>query len=287
MMNRKKQKRRNAYQYILWLPGILLFSFAIAVPFFLGAKIALTDWDGIARTYHYVGLSNFAKAVQSTAILPPLLNTLKFGLFGTLMNNVAALGLALLVSRRIRGANLFKTIFFIPLCLSTVLVAFMWKYIYREVVSFLFHANNPLGDPALAIPAILLMSVWSTVGINMLIYIAGIKNVPQELYEAALVDGAGTWKRFRCITLPMIVPSFTVCITLTLTSYLREFSLTLSATGGGPANASQTLAIYIYKNFYEFNRAGYAQAVSILFMAILVVIGISVSTFLRRREVEL
>lgn len=282
-----KKAKKEFYKYVLWLPGVLLFGFAIVLPFFMGANIALTDWNGITKEYHYIGLDNFAKAFRNAAILPPLFNTLKFGLFGTLANNLVALGLALLVSRKIKGGNLFKTIFFIPLCLSTVLVAFTWKYIYREVLPFLFGINNPLGDPALAIPAIILMSLWGTVGINMLIYTAGIKNVPGDLYEAAVVDGAGVWKQFTHITLPMIVPSFTVCVTLTLTSYLREFSLTLSSTGGGPAAASETLAIYIYQNFYQFGKAGYAQAVSILFMAVLVVIGLSVSAFFRKREVEL
>lgn len=282
-----KKARKEFYKYALWLPGIVLFGFAIAVPFFMGANIALTDWNGITKDYNYIGFDNFGRALKNAAILPPLLNTLKFGLFGTLTNNVAALGLALLVCRKMRGADLFKTVFFIPLCLSTVLVAFTWKYIYREVVPFVFGMNNPLGDPQLAIPAIILMSVWSTVGINMLIYTAGLKNVPKDLYEAAVVDGASTWKRFCNITLPMIMPSFTVCVTLTLTSYLREFSMTLSSTGGGPAGASETLAIYIYQNFYEFSKAGYAQAVSILFMLVLVLIGLSVSSFFRKKEVEL
>lgn len=282
-----KRFKNNSYKYVLWLPGFVMFSFALIIPFFMGADIAMTDWNGISKTYNYVGLDNFKHAIGNAAILPPLLNTLKFGFFGTLANNTVALGLALLVSRRIRGANVFKTIFFVPVCLSTVLVAFVWKYIYREVFSFIFGINNPLGSPTLAIPAVILMSVWGTVGINMLIYLAAIKNVPIDLYEAAVVDGAGAFRQFCNVTLPMIVPAFTVCITLTLTGYLREFALTLSSTGGGPAGASETLAIYIYQNFYEFSKAGYAQAVSILFMLVLIIIGSTVSSALRKKEVEL
>lgn len=279
--------RKDYYKYILWLPGILVFSFAIVIPFFMGANIALTDWNGVTRTYNYIGIDNFVRAIKNLAIMAPLINTLKYGFFGTIANNVMALGIALLVSRNIKGINTFKTIFFIPVCLSTVLVAFTWKYINREVITLLFGINNPLGDPLLAIPAVIVMSVWSTVGINMLIYLAAIKNVPTDLYEAAVVDGASPFKQFVKITLPMIVPAFTVCITLTLTAYLREFALTLSSTGGGPAGASETLPIYIYQNFYEFSKAGYAQAVSIMFMIVLIIIGSTVSSALRKKEVEL
>ena len=121
----------------------------------------------------------------------------------------------------------------------------------------------------------------------MLIYLSGLKNVPVDLYEAATVDGATGWQRFRKITLPMLMPSFNVCVTLTLTSWLREFGMTLSATQGGPGGASRTISIYIFENLYKFNKAGYGQAVSMLFVVFLVLIGTSVSSFFRKREVEL
>lgn len=285
MINQKKFFYKNGYKFILLLPGFCLFMFAIVIPFFMGLNISFTDWDGLSQTYNYVLFDNYIQIFKSPAILKPLANTLLYGIFGAFFNNIVSLGLAMLIARKIKTANIVKTIFFIPVCLSTVLVAFIWKFIYSEIFSA-FGMNNPLGNPTLALPSILVMSLWSTVGINMLIYLAALKNVPIDLYEASVVDGASSMKRFVNVTLPMIVPAFTTCITLTLTSYMREFALTLSATGGGPTGASESVSIYIYKNFYEYSKAGYAQAVSILFMVVLIVIGLTVSSVLRNKEVE-
>ena len=121
----------------------------------------------------------------------------------------------------------------------------------------------------------------------MLIYLAGLKNIPLDLYEAATMDGAGAGQKFRNITLPLLTPSFTVCVTLTLTSWLREFAMTLSSTGGGPVGSSRTISIYIFENLYKYNKAGYGQAVSLVFVVFLIVLGSTVSSFFRRREVEI
>ncbi len=283
----KKKFLKEYHKYVLLMPGVIFFCFALVIPFAMGFQIAFTDWDGLSLDYNYNGIDNFTRMFKGDAMLDPLLNTLQYGVLGTIAGNVVALSLATLVAQKLRFANLLKTIVFIPACLSTVLVAFLWKFIYREVVPLVFGINNPLGNADIVIPAIIVMTLWSSIGINMLIYLAAIKNVPVELYEASVVDGANAYHKFRFITIPMIVPAFTVCITLTLTSYLREFALTYAATNGGPAGASQTVSIYIYENLYLFGNAGYAQAVALVFMAVLVTIGLTVSRAFRKKEVEL
>lgn len=163
----------------------------------------------------------------------------------------------------------------------------MWGFIYREVLPQLFGVKNFLGRQDLVIIAIVLMGIWNTCGINMLIYLSGLKNIPLELIEAAKIDGASTLKQFTKITVPLLTPSFTVCITLSLTSWLKEFAMTMAATGGGPAGASKTMTIYIFENLYTYNKAGYGQAVAIGFAIFLIIIGNSVSSFFRKREVEM
>lgn len=121
----------------------------------------------------------------------------------------------------------------------------------------------------------------------MLIYLSGLKNIPVELYEAAAIDGASGSQRFFRITLPLLMPSFSVCVTLTLTSWLKEFATTLSATSGGPGGSSRTISIYVYENLYKYYKAGYGQAVSLLFALVLILVGLLVSSFFRKREVEL
>ena len=286
--------RRSATGYVFLLPGFLFFCFAILIPFFMGFHISFTDWNGIAREYNYVGFNNFATMFRDKRILTPLFNSLKFALLGTVGNNVVALSTALLVNSRTlsnsyRGAfsRIGRLVFFIPVCFSAILTAFVWGYIYSKVFPAMFGIKSMLGQKNTVIPAIVLMAIWNSQGINMLIYYSGLKNIPQEVYEAAIVDGASAWYKFLHVTLPLLAPSFTVCVTLSLTGWLREFATTLAATGGGPSNYSQTMAIYIYKNLFAYSKAGYGQAVAIAFAVVLIIIGQSVSAFFRSREVQM
>jgi len=286
--------RRSAAGYVFLLPGFLFFCFAILIPFFMGFHISFTDWNGITKEFNYVGFENFATMFRDKRILTPMLNSLKFALLGTLGNNFVALSTALLVSSRtlsssFRGAfsRIGRLVFFAPVCFSAILTAFVWGYIYSKVFPAMFGIKSMLGQKDTVIPAIVLMAIWNSQGINMLIYYSGLKSIPQEIYEAAIVDGASAWYKFVHVTLPLLAPSFTVCVTLSLTGWLREFATTLAATGGGPSNYSQTMAIYIYKNLFAYSKAGYGQAVSIAFAVVLIIIGQSVSAFFRSREVQM
>ena len=134
---------------------------------------------------------------------------------------------------------------------------------------------------------IILIALWNAVGSNIMIYTAGLTNIPSDYYEASAIDGASGWKQFRYITLPLLGPSFTMCITLTLTSSLREFATVMAATGGGPAKSSETISLFIYSNLFSYQKAGYGQAVAIVFMIVLVILGTGLSKFFRGREVEM
>ena len=285
---RRARRFRHASDYLFALPGFCMFSFSILIPFLMGINIAFTDWNGITKDYNYVGLDNFAAVFSDQRIVLPIRNSLLFALLGVVLGTVFSLGMALIVnSKSGRFSSFARTVFFIPVCFSSILTAFIWKFIYKEVLSSVFGIKSLLGNAKMVIPAIVIMGIWNTCGINMLIYLSGLKNIPTDYYEAAVMDGATRWDKFYHITLPMLTPSFTVCVTLTLTSWLREFATTLSATGGGPGGASRTVAIYIYENLYEYNKAGYGQAVSLLFALFCILVGSSVSRFFRKREIEL
>lgn len=287
-MRQQKRSSAKTAKYIFALPGLCFFAFAIAIPFLMGINIAFTDWNGIAPDYNYVGLKNFVDIFHDKRIVQPIFNTLLFAVLGTIGNNLVSLGLAMLVNQKLgKLGSVAKILFFAPVCFSAILTAFLWGFIYREVFGQLFDIKNVLGNKTWVIPAITAMGLWNTCGINMLIYLSGLKNVPLDLYEAAIMDGANTFQKFKSVTLPLLMPSFNVCITLTLTSWLREFAMTLASTKGGPGGASRTISIYIFENLYRYNKAGYGQAVSLLFVIFLVVLGNSVAAFFRKREVEL
>lgn len=279
-------KKSNGHGWFL-LPSIALFVFTVAFPFCSGLYIAFTDWDGISKTYQFVGLANFASMFQDKNIFLSIKVTLLFALGYTIFNNVLALILAVILNRKFKGHNFFKTIFFIPMALSAVLAAFVWGFIDRNILSGTILSHSLLGSPNTVLIGIIIIALWNGIGSNIMIYMAGLTNIPGDYYEAADIDGANGWKRFRYITLPLLGPSFTMCITLTLTSALREFGTTMAATGGGPTRSSEMLSILIYKNLFSYQRAGYGQAIALIFMVILMVIGIGLTRFFRSKEVEM
>lgn len=283
MKSKAKQKK---YYLAFILPSFLVLLFAYFIPFISGMNIMLTDWDGISSSYNYIGLDNFAKLFTDKSILRPIRITLTYGLIYTLLNNLFALTIAVFLDKFVIGKRFIKTVFFIPMVLSAVLSSFIWGYIYKDVFSELFGIKSLLGNPKTALLGVIIIALWNSVGSNLIIYIAGLTNISKIYYEAANIDGASGWQQFRYITLPLLVPTFSICITITLTTSLREFATMLAATGGGPAGSTETLAIYIYNNLFSFNRAGYGQAIAFVFMLILVTIAFLLTRFFRSREVE-
>ena len=279
-----RKHKTNRAAVLFTVPSLIFFSIALLIPFFMGINIAFTDWNGVAKTYNYVGLKNFIKILSDSRIVAPARNTLILAIIGVIVNNIITLSLAILFTKfKGKFGNVCRLIVFVPCCLSGVLSA----YIYRFVLSAITGLSSPLGSVFWVLPAIVVIGLWNGAGINMLIYYAALRNVPQELIEAAIVDGAGRGQVFRKITLPMITPAFTICITMTFTNMLKEFGTVMSATGGGPARASETISMYIYNNLYTYSKAGYGQAISFVFLAFLIIVGNLLTNFFRKREVEM
>lgn len=278
-------KDRKGFFWFL-LPSIVLFLFATVYPFISGLNVAFTNWDGISRDYDYIGFKNFIDMFHDSNIVRSIWVTLAFGIGYTLLNNILSLSIAILLRPKFKGNAFIKTVFFIPMALSPVLAAFVWGFIDRNILSNVL-GSSLLGKPATVLWGLIMIALWSGIGSNIMVYLAGLTNIPNDYYEAAAIDGVTIWQKFRYITLPLLGPSFTTCITLTLTSALREFGITMSATAGGPARSSEMISIFIYKNLFSFQKAGYGQAVSLVFMIILMVLGVCMNRFFRSKEVEL
>ncbi len=280
----KKFKKEFDY-FVFVIPSLILFIFCIVYPFCSGLHLAFTDWNGISREFNYVGLDNFVKLFSDRNVVQPIRTTIVYGVGVTALNNILSLFLAVTLSKKMKGKTFFKTTFFIPLAISAVLASFVWKYIDSNMISAVI-GHSLMGKRETVLLGIMIISLWNNLGSNTMIYIAGIAGISKDYEEAAMIDGANGRQRFFNVTIPMLMPSFTICITLTLTSSLREFGTVLAATGGGPAGSSQTVAILIYDYMFKYSRAGYAQAVSLVFMVFLVVIGLVLTRFFRSREVE-
>ena len=235
------------------VPSIILFVFTTAYPFFSGINIAFTNWDGISNTYDYVWFKNFVDMFHDANILKSIRISITYALVYTVLNNILSLFLAIVLQKKFRGSGFFKTIFFIPMALSAVLAAFVWGFIDRNILSSVL-GHSLLGSRETVVIGIIMIALWCGIGSNIMVYMAGLSNIPADYYEAASIDGATPWKQFIKITLPLLGPSFTTCITLTLTSALWEFAIPMSATGGGPARSSEMISIFIYNNLFSYQK---------------------------------
>ena len=221
-MNKKVISKLINFSFLM--PVLFFFGFSVIIPFFSGLHIALTDWNGVSKELNYVGFKNFINIFSNKDILQPVQNTICYTLIATIAGNIISLLLALAINRKFIGRTFARTAFFLPTAISVVLAVFIWGYIFRDVFRNLFGWNSLLGQKSTVILGIAIIHMWIDVGINMLVYLSSLTTVPKELYESADLDGATRIQQFFRVTLPMIVPAFTTCITLSLTYGLREFA---------------------------------------------------------------
>jgi len=288
----KKKDRKEALQYFwMTVPALVLFAVFMVYPVFGGVYYSFTDWNGASSKYNFIGLQNYVTFLHDFAVLVPLRNSFVFAILLTIFQNVASLLLAVLLHGRLRTKNLMRTMLFIPVLLSPLMVGYLWNYLFTDPIAQLGHwlgietmANNFLGSPKTSIYAAIFVNVWRMVGWTMIIYIAALQSVSRELYEAADVDGAVGWRKFLFITCPMIIPAFTVNIIITMERGFKEFDLLFSLTTGGPGNSSEILSLTIYHETFEYLRAGYGATLGVILFLIIVAITLVQLSLLRRRE---
>jgi ABC-type sugar transport system permease subunit len=292
MENVKRLIRGEMWYVLFLLPGFCLFLFAVVVPLAMGARYSFTNWDGVSPTLHYIGWDNYVQAVRDSDLWGSLVNTFKYALMVTVLVNVISLLLAVLLDSYLKFRNFFRTIFFLPVAISTVLSAYIWSYNYstglpKLLGMFGIDMTSPLGDPAQAMAALIVISVWQGIGAPMIIYIAGLQGIPDDLTESAQIDGASNWQAFRHITLPLLAPSVTINLLLVLTGSLKVFDLVFLTTGGGPANSTDVISTFIFQASFKSAKAGYGTALSMIFFLILVIVTIVQLSIFKRREVDM
>lgn len=276
-------KNREARAALLFLaPAIVLLSVFFFAPVIAGFALSVTDFDlytlGDVHNLRFVALRNYRELLGSSVFWTAFGNTLYFALVGGPLSVAVSLLAALLVNSKLtRWKSLFRTIYFAPVVTTLVAVSVVFKYLYHPRFGLInlalgaLHLPQPdwLGDPHFAMPAIILMSVWKGFGYTMIIFIAGLQNIPDELYEAAKLDGAGAWGQFRHVTMPMLGPTFLFVGIVVAIGQLQIFAEPLVMTAGGPLNKTLTIVMMMYQQGFKFWRMGYAAAVAfILFLVI-------------------
>ena len=271
---------RIGYGHWWWaLPALVLMITIIYVTTVAGGFYAFTDWTGIGP-FNFVGFKNFTMIFQTPELIGGLVNTLLLAVGFLVLTNVFGLLFALALNRTLKTRYVLRTLIFMPVVLSPIAVSYVWKFIFAidgplnqflGSVGLTSWQQDWLASPKLALLCILTVMVWQNIGFVMVTYLAGLATVPPELEEAAAIDGASTWRRFRNITLPMIQPSLAINTTLTLIQGLRVFDQVLALTGGGPAGATETLATQIYKQTFVYNAFGSGAAMALLLFVLILI----------------
>lgn len=276
-------------------PAFILYTIFLLIPTIGGMYYSFTDWNGLNPDYDFIGLANFTEALRED---PDFMNslwfTLKYVLFMIFLQNGIALLLAVLIESRTKSKGLFRTIFFMPNMISTIISAFMWTFVFSQVLPQLaerfaitFLNQSWLGDPQYSFYSILTVSLWNGVGYMMIIYLAALQGVPQSLKEAAIIDGASPLQTLRSVVLPMITHAVTICFFLTLNGAFKVFEVVYGLTGGGPGRATQVITMNIYEEAFSNNfRYGYASAKSVILFVIVLIFTLIQITVMKKREVE-
>lgn len=264
------------------LPAVLLITIFFFVPVAAAFLLSFTDFDiysiGNLSNARVVGLRNYIQLFHDPVFWSAVGNTFYFALVGGPLTVAASLGAALLVNAKaVRLKGLFRTVYFVPFVTTLVAVAIVWRYLYHPRYGLLNYmlgwvGISPvdwLGDPRWAMPAIILLAVWKNFGYNMLIFIAGLQAVPEELYEAARIDGAGAVRQFRSITLPMLAPTFFFVGVVTMIGYFQLFAEPYVMTQGGPLRATTSLVLFMYTEGFRWWRMGNAAAIAFLLFVII------------------
>lgn len=294
-----QQKKRGIDKTALAFiaPALILYVLFIIVPTVSSVYYSFTSWDGISPDVKFIGLANYKEIFTSARFGNALKNTIILTVFISILENAFALALAVLVDNIRWGKNFFRSAFYIPVLISGIVSGFIWKIMYN----YNFGAINSiltqiglgdfrqdwLGNTALTLIMIGVVLVWKGAGYYMIIYLASLQSVSTDVIEAAEIDGASPWQRFRMITIPLISGAFTINFTLSLINGLKVFDQINVMTDGGPGFTSETLVYLLYKVGFTEGRQGFGTAVGIMLLFIIIILNTIQQKFLRSREVQL
>jgi multiple sugar transport system permease protein len=270
-----KEMRREWTAYLMHAPGIFIFITLVAYALYTSFYLSFHDWNILQPEKTFVGLDNYREVIADETFWDSVGHSLYFVVGSVPITMAIALGLALLLNAKIRALGVFRTGYYLPVITPIVVAAIIWKWVYNADLGLANYYLERLGlidqplqwlsDAQLAMPAVIVMNIWRGVGFNMVIYLAGLQAIPAEYYEAAEVDGAGAWQRFRRITLPLVAPTTFFLLIINTIGAMKAFAEIFVMTSGGPpgpGGATTTIVYYIYTQAFRYFRMGYASALA-------------------------
>lgn len=279
------EKALKKHAPIFVLPTFLAFVIGFIIPFAQGFYLSFCKFTTVGNAT-FVGISNYTAAIKDTSFTSSFKFTVLFAIVSILLINVLAFGLALLLTQKLKGTNIFRTIFFMPNLIGGIVLGYIWQILINCLLTI-------IGQPLLALNSsagywgLIILMCWQQIGYMMIIYIAGIQNIPGELIEAAQIDGANKGQLLKHVIIPMVMPSITICTFLTLTNSFKLFDQNLALTNGEPSNMSEMLALNIYNTFYgRTGWEGVGQAKAVIFFILVGAIAMIQNRLTRSKEVQ-
>jgi raffinose/stachyose/melibiose transport system permease protein len=292
---------KNSGEKLFWIlflaPAIFIVFIFFILPVIGGFIFSFTDWNGLSKQVNFIELKNFITLfTNDEKFYWALVHTLIFSLFITVFQNIFGLMLALFLDKKFKGRNFFRAVFYMPAVLSQLAVGYSWSFILHPTMGALnillkniglgILAVDWLGDAKRALFTIIFVAIWQFAGYSMVIYIAGLQNIPVELTEAGEVDGVGKWQKFIYITFPLLAPAVTINVLITMISTLKSFDLIYVMTKGGPGYATEVISTLIYREAFTDNNFGYGSAISVALFILITSFSFILLKYLRGREVN-
>jgi multiple sugar transport system permease protein len=287
-----KNIKKQLPNYLFILPHFFFFTLFVLYPIFRGMQISLYDWKIMLKVQHFIGFANYEALFKDKIFWQVMRNTGVFMVYTVVMNVILGLLLATGLKRQFFASNFFRVLFYAPAILSVSVLGIIGQRVWDTqlgVINYflteIFHGPRVswLGEPGNVLPVIAVTTVWWTVGFPMLVFIAGLQNIPDHLYEAAKIDGAGPLQSFFYITIPLIMPTMLFIVVTQFIAHMQVFAQPYIISGGGPGNASRTAVMYLYETAWKFFRFGYASSVAVMLALVMIVVTIFLFGVMRRR----
>ena len=278
------QKAIKRYFPVFVLPTLIAFTIGFLAPFVLGVYLSFCKFTTVTDA-RFIGLGNYAKILGDGDFLHSLWFTALFTIVTVLLINIFAFAVAMLLTKNIKGTNIFRTVFFMPNLIGGIILGYIWQQMINAVL--LKYETTLVANPTYGFWGLVILMNWQMIGYMMIIYVAGLQNVPTDLIEAAQIDGATSLQTLFKVKIPMVMPSITICLFLTVSNSFKLFDQNLALTAGAPSKKTAMLALDIYNTFYGRNGyEGVGQAKAVLFFIVVAVIALGQLVLTRRKEVE-
>lgn len=288
-------QKKNRLINLFYVPALALFAVFVVLPFIKGIYLSLTNWNGYSPSYKFVGLKNYARMLTDENVRTAFVNTIIYGFGSTLVQNVLGIAFAILLNKKFRGRSFIRTVIYLPVMIAPLIMGYIMYFFFTynngavNDVLKLFGAQpvDWLAKGSRAVIILMLVNSLQFAGISMVIYLAGLQNIPTLYYDAAAIDGVNDRQRFFYVTLPLLMPAVTSSVTINLIGGLKLFDVISALTGGGPGYDTNSLSTLIHRLYFGSERAGYAAAVGLVFFVLIMIVSNIVVKALQKRQVEL